>query len=259
MHAQRHAGGDGEAHHRPVGFDVFKITARTCRPTATSRSSCWRPPGRRSVPPSTSATSPPTSTATAATRSGLIVDEAFSSTLVNGQRVRVDLNRVGIWFADPADDDFCLGPGSRPVTPFDGDNEAGVQAFNSANAARCPPRSHPVPAFTAPGCAPVPGAVLAASQMKRRITGTSHFVAGWITTRAKKVGSLALLVKTCGSVIRLMQHSLVVGRRAVPLYWEAYTTAKLKGAQRVLERAFVTQFCGHMLTGLAREPLLVSA
>ncbi len=28
--------------------------------------------------------------------------------------------------------DFCLGP-SSPVTPFDGDAEAGVQAFNSAN------------------------------------------------------------------------------------------------------------------------------
>jgi hypothetical protein len=63
----------------------------------------------------------------------LIVQEAFSSTLVNGNRVRVDLNRVGMWFADPKDDDFCLGPNS-PVTPFDGDNEAGVQAFNSANA-----------------------------------------------------------------------------------------------------------------------------
>jgi WD40 repeat protein len=63
----------------------------------------------------------------------LVVQEAFASTLVNGQRVRVDLNRVGMWFADPQDDDFCLGPNS-PVTPFDGDNEAGVQAFNSANA-----------------------------------------------------------------------------------------------------------------------------
>ena len=68
---------------------------------------------------------------------GLIVEEAFSSTLVNGTRVRVDLNRVGMWFADPADDDFCLGPNS-PVTPFDGDNAAGVQAFNSANAAPLP-------------------------------------------------------------------------------------------------------------------------
>src|SRR5262245_62256131 len=67
----------------------------------------------------------------------LIVQEAFASTLVNGTRVRVDLNRVGMWFADPKDDDFCLGPNS-PVTPFDGDNEAGVQAFNSANAAPLP-------------------------------------------------------------------------------------------------------------------------
>jgi hypothetical protein len=67
----------------------------------------------------------------------LIVQEAFSSTLVDGKRVRVDLNRIGVWFADPADDEFCL-PGSGP-TPFDGDNEAGVQAFNSANADPLPP------------------------------------------------------------------------------------------------------------------------
>jgi hypothetical protein len=65
----------------------------------------------------------------------LIVQEAFASTLVSGQRVRVDLNRVGVWFADPADDDFCAAAsGVNGVTPFDGDNEAGVQAFNSANA-----------------------------------------------------------------------------------------------------------------------------
>jgi hypothetical protein len=63
----------------------------------------------------------------------LIVQEAFASTLVDGKRVRVDLNHVGMWFADPAADDFCLGKNS-PVTPFDGDGEAGVQAFNSSNA-----------------------------------------------------------------------------------------------------------------------------
>lgn len=67
----------------------------------------------------------------------LIVQEAFASTLVNGQRVRVDLNQVGMWFADPKGDDFCLGKNS-PVTPFDGDNEAGVQAFNSLNTTPLP-------------------------------------------------------------------------------------------------------------------------
>jgi hypothetical protein len=63
----------------------------------------------------------------------LIVEEAFSSTLVNGSRKRVDLNRIGVWFADPLADDFCVGVGSA-VTPFDGDNRAGVQVFNSADA-----------------------------------------------------------------------------------------------------------------------------
>jgi len=67
----------------------------------------------------------------------LIVGEAFSFTIVNGQRVRVELNQVGAWFADPTGDDFCLGPNS-PVTPFDGDGQAGVQAFNSASAAPLP-------------------------------------------------------------------------------------------------------------------------
>ena len=60
----------------------------------------------------------------------LIVQEAFASTIVDNQRVRVDLNHVGVWFADPKDDDQCLGANS-PVTPFDGDNSAGVLAFSS--------------------------------------------------------------------------------------------------------------------------------
>lgn len=64
----------------------------------------------------------------------LIVAEAFSSTLVNGARVRAELNHVGFWFADPAGDDVCFGHGSGPVTPFDGDNQAGAQVMNSANA-----------------------------------------------------------------------------------------------------------------------------
>ena len=63
----------------------------------------------------------------------LIVEEAFASTLVGKDRVRAELNHVGFWFADPKGDDACI-PGGGPVTPFDGDNEAGVQVMNSANA-----------------------------------------------------------------------------------------------------------------------------
>jgi hypothetical protein len=68
----------------------------------------------------------------------LIVQEAFSSTLVKDKRVREDLNQVGMWFADPAGDDFCFGKGKGAVTPFDGDDEAGVQAFNSLNTSPLP-------------------------------------------------------------------------------------------------------------------------
>jgi hypothetical protein len=67
----------------------------------------------------------------------VIVQEAFASTIVDNQRVRVDLNHVGVWFADPKDDDSCLGPNS-PVTPFDGDNAAGVLAFSSPDALPLP-------------------------------------------------------------------------------------------------------------------------
>jgi hypothetical protein len=63
----------------------------------------------------------------------LIVEEAFSSTLVGKDRVRAELNHVGFWFADPTADDQCID-GGGPVTPFDGDNEAGVQVMNSAKA-----------------------------------------------------------------------------------------------------------------------------
>jgi hypothetical protein len=65
----------------------------------------------------------------------LIVAEAFAT--VNGAN-HIELNRLGAWFADPAADDFCLGAGS-PVTTFDGDRSAGVQALNSGSASLPPP------------------------------------------------------------------------------------------------------------------------
>jgi hypothetical protein len=62
-----------------------------------------------------------------------IINEAFASTIVSGVRTRAELNHVVIWFADPAADDVCFGPGGGPVTPFDGDNEAGATILSSKN------------------------------------------------------------------------------------------------------------------------------
>jgi Transposase DDE domain len=57
----------------------------------------------------------------------------------------------------------------------------------------------------------------------------------------------------------LLIASVVVGRRAVPLYWEAYTTAELKGAQRALEHSFVDHLLGTVFSGWDRERLMVTA
>jgi hypothetical protein len=57
----------------------------------------------------------------------------------------------------------------------------------------------------------------------------------------------------------LLVASLVVGRRAVPLYWEAYTTAARKGQQRAVEQAFLRQVVEKELGTVARERLLVTA
>jgi hypothetical protein len=62
-----------------------------------------------------------------------IVEDAFSSVVVGGVRVRKDLNHVVFWFADPAADDSCFAPGTGPTTPFDGDGQAGAAAMSSRN------------------------------------------------------------------------------------------------------------------------------
>ncbi|MEM8533670.1 MAG: hypothetical protein AAGF95_22700 [Chloroflexota bacterium] len=59
------------------------------------------------------------------------VRDAFASTIVGEERVRVELDNIVIWFADPADDDGCLGAGEGPITPFDIDGEAGIGIVQS--------------------------------------------------------------------------------------------------------------------------------
>src|SRR5262249_29366387 len=57
----------------------------------------------------------------------------------------------------------------------------------------------------------------------------------------------------------LLVASLIVGRRAVPLYWEAYTTAERKGQQRAVEQAFRRQVVEQEVAKVERERLVVTA
>lgn len=63
-----------------------------------------------------------------------IIEEAFSSQVINGERIRKELNHVVFWFADPADADACFAPGTAAIGPFDGDGVAGPAAMSSKNA-----------------------------------------------------------------------------------------------------------------------------
>jgi hypothetical protein len=57
----------------------------------------------------------------------------------------------------------------------------------------------------------------------------------------------------------LLVASLLVGRRAVPIYWQAYATRNLKGAQKTLERRFTRHLCETVLRSLERRRLIVMA
>ena len=64
-------------------------------------------------------------------RADAVIQEAFA--FDGNTRVRKELNHVVVWFADPSDDDVCFGPGGGPITPFDGDSQAGTTVLSSKN------------------------------------------------------------------------------------------------------------------------------
>jgi len=62
-------------------------------------------------------------------RVNAVIEEAFA--FDGNTHIRKDLKQVVVWFADPKDDDVCFGPGGGPVTPFDGDGQAGATVLSS--------------------------------------------------------------------------------------------------------------------------------
>ena len=57
----------------------------------------------------------------------------------------------------------------------------------------------------------------------------------------------------------LLVASVLLGRRAVPLYWHAYEASTLKGHRSRYERAFVRQLIERVLRDLPRRQLLMTA
>ena len=59
---------------------------------------------------------------------GIFSDETF---ILNPGPAPVEMDHLGMWFADAADAVNAGCPGT--VTPFDGDHEAGIQVLNTSN------------------------------------------------------------------------------------------------------------------------------
>ena len=59
---------------------------------------------------------------------GIFSDETF---ILNPGPVPVEMDHLGLWFADPTDAVNAGCPGT--VTPFDGDHNAGIQVLNTSN------------------------------------------------------------------------------------------------------------------------------
>jgi hypothetical protein len=55
----------------------------------------------------------------------------FETFILNPGPVPVQMDHLGMWFADPADAIKAGCPGT--VTPFDGDHNAGIQVLNTSN------------------------------------------------------------------------------------------------------------------------------
>ena len=70
-----------------------------------------------------------------------------SSSLILVRLRLVELDHLGMWFADPADAVSAGCPDT--VTPFDGDHEAGIQVLNTSDFAddNGPLRENPVRKF----------------------------------------------------------------------------------------------------------------
>lgn len=92
------------------------------------------------------------------------------------------------------------------------------------------------------------------------VQAQAHAHAQLVVHQLPRTGTVRVAIDwTTEDQQHLLVASLIVGRRAVPLYWEAYTTQERKGQQRALEQTFLRQVVGVELGTVNRERILVTA
>jgi hypothetical protein len=116
------------------GTDTFILTAKKLRPNTTFAVFLTELPGAPFGAVQYLADFTTNANGKGSVEVKAIIEEAFISQVIDGQRVRKDLNHVVFWFANPADANDCFAPNPAPVTSFDGDGVAGPAAISSKNA-----------------------------------------------------------------------------------------------------------------------------
>lgn len=114
-----------------LGTDTFTLIAKELRPNTTSAVFLTELPVSMFGAVQYLADFTTNANRTGSVQVNAIIEEAFSSQVVNGQRVRKELNHVVCWFANPADAIECFAPADAPMTVFDGDGVAVPAAFLS--------------------------------------------------------------------------------------------------------------------------------
>ncbi len=81
-----------------------------------------------------------------------------------------------------------------------------------------------------------------------------------IWTQLPRVGEVRVAIDwTIEDKQHLLVASLIVSRRAIPLYWQPYRESELKDKRSEYEREFVRCVVAEVLTGVARTRLIVTA
>ncbi len=81
-----------------------------------------------------------------------------------------------------------------------------------------------------------------------------------VVAQLPRVGDISVAIDwTIEGTQHLLVASLMIGRRAIPLYWEAYAESELKDRPSEYERELIRTVLTEVLCGIARARLIITA